>query len=75
MLRSLRKLSSRGDDTVAEWDPQTLTPEDLARIDAEFRRLQAEGYFAFDITDGRNVRADRFNPQADLLMIPRVVGG
>lgn len=75
MERSLRKMSGNGDDVIAEWDTETVTPERLADIEGEFRRLQARGYFAADITDGRDVLVERFDPKANLLMIPRVQGG
>jgi hypothetical protein len=75
MKHSLRKLSHNGDDVVAEWDPKTVSPARLNEIESEFNALQAKGYFAADITDGRNVLVKRFDPNADLLMLPRVQGG
>ncbi len=75
MQRSLRQLSSRGDDTLATWDPDTVSPQRLAAIEREFREAQARGYFAADITEGRNRIVQDFDPNADLLLIPRVQGG
>ena len=74
-MHTLRKLSSGGDTEVARWDPKTVTPERLAEIEAEFEALQKRGYFAVNITDGRDVFVDEFDANADLLMIPRVQGG
>jgi len=74
-MASLRKMSANGDDKIAEWDPQTVSPEQLHKIEAEYNALAAKGYFVADITDGRNVLVKDFDPNADLLMIPRVQGG
>ncbi len=74
-MRTLRKISYKGDEAVAEWDPKTVSIARLAEIEAEFQALQADGYFAADLTDGKNTLVDRFNPNADILMIPRVAGG
>ena len=74
-MYTLRKLSSGGDTEVARWDPQTVTPERLAEIEAEFQALQKRGYFAVNVTNGKDMLVDAFNPNADLLMIPRVQGG
>lgn len=75
MQRTLRKLSSNGDDIVAQWDTDTVSPERLKAIETEFHELQGRGYFAADITDGRNTIVREFDPNAHLLMIPRVQGG
>ncbi len=75
MIRHLRKMSPRGDDAIAEWDTETVTPERLEEIEREFRSLTKQGYFAADITEGRSKIVKEFNPNADLLMLPRVQGG
>ena len=75
MKRSLRKLSSQGDTTIAEWDTDTVTPDRLQEIEQEFHNLTKQGWFAADVTDQRDVLVREFDPQADLLMIPRVQGG
>lgn len=75
MQRSLRMISGRGDDTLATWDPETVSPARLAAIEREFQAKQRAGYFAADLTDGRNTLVKDFDPNADLLLIPRVQGG
>lgn len=75
MKRVLRKLSGHGDDVVAEWDTETVSPERLKQIEQEFNTLLAQGYFAGDITDGKNTLVKEFSPDADYVMIPRVQGG
>jgi hypothetical protein len=34
-----------------------------------------QGFFAADITDGRNILIKKFDPNADTLLIPPVKGG
>lgn len=75
MRRSLRMISGNGDDTLATWDTETVSPQQLAKIEAEFNRRMASGYFAADITDKRDVIVRQFDPNANLLLIPRVQGG
>jgi len=74
-VRTIRKLSGKGDEPVAEWETETVTPERLKEIETEFRALMDKGYFAADLTDGKNTIVKDFNPLADFLMIPRVQGG
>lgn len=73
--RSIRKMSAAGDDTVAEWDTETVTVERVQEIETEFNRLMAEGYFAADITDKRDEIVRDFVPDRDYLMIPKMQGG
>lgn len=73
--RKLRAMSAGGDTHLAEWDTETVTPERLDEIEAEFKRYQSLGYFAADITDKRDVLIQDFDPNAEILMIPRVQGG
>jgi hypothetical protein len=75
MRRALRQIDGSGDSVLAEWDTETVTPERLAEIEAEFKEKIREGYFAADITDRKNVLIDRFDPSADLLLIPKLQGG
>jgi len=79
MKRTMKKMSPKGDETVREWDTEAVTPEQLKYITEEFTKLQKQGFFAADITpteDGaKNTIIKDFDPQADILMLPRVMGG
>lgn len=79
MLRTIVKMSGKGDETVAEWDTDTVAPERLAEIDREFQEMTSKGYFAADVTvvDGtpKNEFIGVFDPQSDILMIPAIQGG
>lgn len=68
----MRKMSGRGDETVAEWDAAT-SPERLAEIEREFNGMVRSGYFAADVKKEEIIQA--FDPAADILMIPRMQGG
>jgi hypothetical protein len=72
MKRTLRKLSSQGDTTIAEWDTETVTSDRLQEIEQEFHKLTKEGWFAADVTDQRDVLVRDFDPNADLPMPTRV---
>lgn len=72
MKRALRKMSGRGDETVAEWT-DTATPAELAKIGAEFNKLTAQGYFAADIDKSELI--NKFDPNANILMLPHLQGG
>ena len=74
-LRKMRMLCAGGDKTLAEWDTQTITQEQLDRIEAEFNSKMREGFLAADVTDGRNVLIKKFNRNVETLLIPRVQGG
>jgi hypothetical protein len=74
-LRKLRLLCAGGDKTVAEWDTETISPEKLKLLEDEFNLKMKQGFFAADITDGRNVLIRKFDPNAETLLIPRVQGG
>jgi hypothetical protein len=74
-LRKIRMLCAGGDQTLAEWDSETLSPERLDQLEAEFNQKMRQGFFAADVTDGRNILIQRFDPEADTLLIPRVQGG
>jgi hypothetical protein len=64
-----------GDKTLKEWDTEKLNPEQLREIETEFNSRMQQGFFAADITDGRNVLIKQFDPNADTLLIPAVKGG
>jgi len=74
-LRTLRMLSAAGDETLAEWNTETLSPERLQEIEAEFDAKMRQGFFGVDITNGRNKFIKKFDPNADILLIPAVRGG
>ncbi len=75
MQRTMVKMSGKGDETVAKYDTETTSPERLDEIEKEFKAMIAQGYFAADITDKKNVLIQDFDPQADILMIPQIQGG
>jgi hypothetical protein len=74
-LRKIRMICALGDKVLREWDTEKVSPERLAEIEAEFKAKVAQGFFAADITDGRNVLVTKFDPNADTLLIPPVKGG
>jgi len=74
-VRKLRMLSAAGDETLAEWETETLSPERLREIENEFNTRMQQGFFAVDITDGRNKFIRKFDPNAETLLIPAVRGG
>ena len=81
MTRKLRMICAGGDKTIAEWDSNTVTEDRLVEIEKEFNEKIARGWFAADIsvadpntgTDGKLIR--QFDPNAEILLIPRVQGG
>jgi hypothetical protein len=74
-LRNVRVIGPDGDKTLAEWDTDTVSPEQLDDIEAQFNQKMRQGFFAADITDGRNILIKKFDPEANILLIPRVRGG
>ena len=74
-LRKIRMLCAGGDKTLAEWDTQTISTEELEKLEAEFNLRMKQGFFAADVTDGRNTLINKFDPNAETLLIPRVQGG
>ncbi len=74
-LRKLRMICAGGDETLAEWDTETVTPERLAEIEKEFTSRMSRGWFAADISDKRDRLIQEFDPNAEILLIPRVQGG
>ena len=47
----------------------------LAEIEREFNEKVAQGWFAADISEKRDVLIREFDPNAEILLIPRVQGG
>jgi hypothetical protein len=87
-MGKLRVLSRRGDDVVTWSTAETQSETEATEVDSEasaavreaeriFREQQRRGATAFRIEGGGPpVRIDRFDPQADqIVMVPRVVGG
>lgn len=74
MRRRMRILSSAGDTIVAEWS-ETTTDERLKEIEAEFNAKMQSGFFAVDITDKKDEQIRKFDPAADILLIPAMQGG
>ena len=74
-LKSMRMICAGGDKTLAEWNTETVSPERLAEIEKEFNEKMAQGYFAADISDKKDILIREFNPNAEILLIPRVQGG
>lgn len=74
-LRKMSMICAGGDKTLAEWDTETAGSERMAEIEAEFKKRLEEGYFAADVTDKNDKLIDKFNSNADILLIPHVKGG
>lgn len=75
MTKRMRMICAGGDRTIAEWDTETVSPDRLAEIETEFNERVANGWLAADIFDGRNVLMREFDPNAEILLIPKMVGG
>jgi len=74
-LRKLRMICAGGDKTLAEWDTETVDPVHLEEIEQEFKKKMSEGWFAAYISEKRNRLIRTFDPNAEILLIPRVQGG
>ena len=74
-LRKLRMICAGGDKTLAEWDTESVSEQRLAEIEKEFKDKVAQGWFAADISDKKDVLIKEFDPKAEILLIPRVQGG
>ena len=61
-----------GDKTLAEWETQTVSPQRLTEIEREFNEKLSQGWFAADISEKRDVLIREFDPNAEILLIPRV---
>ncbi len=57
---------------VAEYN-ETTSPEALEKIEKEFNALMKQGYFAANLDTNEIVKD--FDPNANMLMMPRMVGG
>jgi len=64
-----------GDKTLAEWETDKVSAQRLSEIEKEFNEKMAQGWFAADISDKRDVLIRQFDPNAEILLIPRVQGG
>jgi len=73
--KRMRILCAGGDQMLAAWDTETVGPERLKEIEKEFNERIAQGWFAADISEKRDVLIGRFDPNAEILLIPRVQGG
>ncbi len=71
----LRLMGAKGDELLAEWDTETVTPQRLTEIETEFNDKMKNGYFAADIREDKNEIIKKFDPQADILMMPKMQGG
>lgn len=72
-IKKLSRMSCKGDEAVAEWDTETVTPEALAAIEAEFNQLVKDRYFAADLDKKELIR--EFDSEANMILIPRMQGG
>jgi hypothetical protein len=68
-------LCAAGDEVIAEWDTDTINPDRLTEIETEFKKRMAAGFFAVDIHEKRNQLMRDFDPNAEILLIPKVHGG
>ena len=75
MVRTMRMLCAAGDKVIAEWDTDEISTDRLTEIETEFKEKMAAGWFAVDIHDKRNKLIREFDPDAEILLIPRVQGG
>ena len=75
MIATMRMLCNEGDKVIAEWNTDSVSPQRLAEIETEFKQKMAEGWFAVDIHDKQNRLIRKFDPNAEILLIPRVQGG
>ena len=74
-VKQLRMMCSSGDKILAEWDTDTVSPDRLTEIEEEFNEKVRQGWFAADISEKRDVLIKKFDPEAEILLIPRVQGG
>ena len=74
-LKKLRMICAGGDKVLAEWDTDTAGAQRLTEIEKEFNEKVAQGWFAADISDRRDVLIREFDPNAEIILIPRVQGG
>jgi hypothetical protein len=66
----------RGDDGRCERSlARQCNGERLAEIEREFHKKIDQGCLAADISDKRELLIQDFDPNAEILLIPRVQGG
>ncbi len=75
MTKKMRMICAGGDKTLAEWDTETVSPQRLSEIEKEFNERVAQGWLAADITNKKDEIIRSFDPNAEILLIPRVRGG
>lgn len=76
MKRQMTRMSCKGDEMLKEWDTETVSASELKEIEREFNARMKEGYFAADITPGKeSAIIQKFDPSADILLMPRMQGG
>lgn len=73
MLHKITKMNGKGDETVLEYDSETVSTERLAEIEREFNEMMKKGYIPADLETNEIIK--EFRPNTDILMIPRIQGG
>jgi hypothetical protein len=67
----MKILSKNGDDEVRWSDGPTL-----AAAQAQFEALTSRGFHGFkEEGDGSHSRIGHFDPDADIIMVPQLIGG
>ena len=72
-MNVMRRMSGKGDELVAEWDPATVSEERLLEIEKEFKDWQGKGGFAGNLDNEELI--ETFDPNANILLIPKIQGG
>jgi hypothetical protein len=69
------KIMDPSGHTTREWD--TTDSESIATMETEFDRLMEQGYLAFEISPSRenDKLIHKFNPDANIILSPKVGGG
>ena len=75
MIRTMRMLCNQAARWLRNGDTETVSPQRLTEIETEFKEKMAAGWFAVDINEKRNQLIRDFDPNAEILLIPRVQGG
>src|SRR5262249_44516389 len=73
--KSIRMICSGGDKMLAEWDTESVTPQQIAQIEKELNDKVKQRWVAADISEKQEGLIEKFDPNAEILMIPRVQGG
>jgi len=74
-VSKLRIICAGGDETLAEWETETISQKKLDEIETLFNSKMKQGFFAVNMADGRNTLTKKFDPNGDTLLIPPVRGG